>query len=88
MNGYDEERIAELLRRLPPAPLGWVRAAQELPAAREEIAALVARAEADLAFRGRVVADLEAALEAEGIAATPSVVAAFKTSLDAGSAGG
>jgi hypothetical protein len=88
MNGYDEERIAELLRRLPPAPAGWVRAAQELPAVRDELAALVARAEADLAFRGRVVADLEAALEAEGIAATPSVVAAFKTSLDAGSAGG
>ena len=81
MNGYDEERIAELLRRLPPAPLGWVRAAQELPAAREEIAALVARAEADLAFRRRVVADLEAALEDEGIVATPSVVAALRASL-------
>jgi hypothetical protein len=82
MTGYDEERIAELLRLLPPAPVGWVRAAQELPAARTEIAALVARAEADAAFRARVVADLETALEAEGIAVTPSVVAALRSRLE------
>jgi hypothetical protein len=81
MTGYDEEKIAELLRLLPPAPVGWVQAAQELPAARNELAALVARAEADAAFRARVVADLEAALEAEGISATPSVVAALKSRL-------
>ena len=39
MNGYDIERIAELLRLLPSPPTGWVRAAQELPQARAEIAA-------------------------------------------------
>jgi hypothetical protein len=83
MNGYDEERIAELLRLLPPAPVGWVRAAQELPAARDGIAALVSRAEADAAFRAKVVADLETALEAEGIEATPSVVALVRLRLDA-----
>jgi hypothetical protein len=83
MTGYDEERIAELLRLLPPAPMGWVRAAQELPAARSGIDALAARAEADVAFRARVVADLEAALEAEGIQATPSVVAALRLRIDA-----
>jgi hypothetical protein len=82
MTGYDEERIAELLRLLPPAPQGWVRAAQELPAARASIAALVARAEADAAVRARVVADLEAALEAEGIEATPSVVATLRSRLN------
>ena len=82
MTGYDEERIAELLRLLPPAPVGWVRAAQELPAARTEIASLVARAEADAAFRARVVADLEAALESEGIPVTPSVVAVLRSSLE------
>jgi len=82
MTGYDEERIAELLRLLPPAPAGWVQAAQELPAARTEIAALVARAEADAAFRARVVADLEAALVAEGIPVTPSVVAVLRSSLE------
>ncbi|HET8528112.1 MAG TPA: hypothetical protein VFL60_04320 [Gaiellaceae bacterium] len=81
MSGYEDERLAELLRLLPPAPVGWVRAAQELPAARDEIAGLVARAEADAAFRARVVADLESALASEGIEATPSVVAALRASL-------
>jgi hypothetical protein len=81
MNGYDEQRIAALLRLLPPAPEGWVQAAQELPQARVEIAALVARAEEDAEFRARVVADLEAALEAVGIDATPSVVAALRSRL-------
>ena len=83
MTGYDEERIAELLRLLPPAPEGWVRAAQELPAARAGISALVARAEADAEARARIVADLEAALEAEGIEATPSVVATLRSRLHA-----
>ncbi len=81
MNGYDPERIAALLGLLAPAPEGWVRAAQELPQARAEIAALVTRAEEDAAFRARVLADLEAALEAEGIDATPSVVAVLRTRL-------
>ena len=83
MTGYDEERIARLLRLLPPAPEGWVRAAQELPWARAEFAAIVARAEADAAFRAKVLADLEAALESEGIDPTPSVVAALRVRLDA-----
>lgn len=81
MTGYDEERIAASLRLLAPAPDGWVRAAQELPRARADLDALVARAEEDAAFRARVVADLEAALESEGIEATPSVVAALRTRL-------
>jgi hypothetical protein len=64
---YDEERIGVLLRLLRPAPEGWMRAAQELPAARETFDGIVARAEADLAFRATLVADLEEALAAEGI---------------------
>ena len=83
MTGYDEERIAQLLRLLRPAPEGWVRAAQELPTARAELAAIVARAEADAAFRAQVLADLEAALESEGIDPIPSVVAALRVRLDA-----
>ena len=83
MTGYDEERIAQLLRLLRPAPEGWVRAAQELPKARAELAAIVARAEADAAFRAEVLADLEAALESEGIDPIPSVVAALRVRLDA-----
>ena len=63
---YDEERLGVLLRLLPPAPLGWVQAAQELPAARHTFDEIVARAEADLAFRMALIADLEQALAAEG----------------------
>ncbi len=63
---YDEERLGVLLRVLRPAPTGWVRAAQELPAARRTFDEVVARAEADRAFRSALIADLEQALAAEG----------------------
>lgn len=63
---YDEERIARLLKALPPAPEGWVRAAQELPRSRAELDEIVARAEADVRFREALIADLESALAAEG----------------------
>jgi len=63
------ERIAELLRRLPPAPSAWVQAAQELPLARAGLDEIVARAESDAAFRAALVADLEAALDAAGLQA-------------------
>jgi hypothetical protein len=66
MPRFDEETLAVLLRALPPAPAGWVQAAQELPAARAELDEIVARAEADLEFRKALIADLEAALAAEG----------------------
>ena len=66
MTAHDIEGMAELLRALPPAPAAWVQAAQELPSARRELDALVARAEADDAFRKELVADLESALAAEG----------------------
>jgi len=74
MTAYDEERIARLIRALPPAPEAWVRAAQELPLARVELDEIVARAEADAEFQRRLVADLEAALEAEGYEPRPQVV--------------
>jgi hypothetical protein len=63
---YDEERLGVLLRILRPAPTGWVRAAQELPTARHTFDEIVSRAEADLAFREALIADLEQALAAEG----------------------
>ncbi|MEO8290590.1 MAG: hypothetical protein ABI649_06300 [Gaiellaceae bacterium] len=63
---HDEERLGELLRALPPAPEGWVRAAQELPKSRRELDDIVARAVADAAFREALIADLEAALHQEG----------------------
>jgi regulator of protease activity HflC (stomatin/prohibitin superfamily) len=70
----DEERLARLIRALPPAPEAWVRAAQELPLARAELDEIVARAEADAEYRARLVADLEAALVADGYEPTPALV--------------
>ena len=55
--------MAQLLKMLPPAPEGWVKAAQELPRARREIDEIAARAEADAEFRAAMIANLEAALE-------------------------
>jgi hypothetical protein len=63
---YDEVRLGELLRALPPAPEGWVRAAQELPRSRREMDDIVERAVADEAFRKALIADLEAALRDVG----------------------
>lgn len=78
---YDEERLAELLRTLPPAPEGWVKAAQQLPRARREMDEIVARAEADQKFRAAVLADLEAALEQAGYDIDRSLLPALKERL-------
>ena len=74
MTAYDEERLGELMRLLPPAPDGWIEAAQVLPAARAGIDALVARAEHDAALRQALAEDLEGALRAAGIEPRPAVV--------------
>jgi hypothetical protein len=83
MNGYDEERIGRLLRLLSPAPAAWVRAAQELPAARAALDELVARAEADVAFRQQLEADLENAIAAAGFDPSPFVVSRLRRLLEA-----
>ena len=80
---HDEERIAELLQLLPPAPESWVAAAKQLPAARAAMDALVARAEADAELRSRVVAELDAAIRAEGIESQQRIVEALRRRLDA-----
>jgi hypothetical protein len=82
VTAFDEERLARLIRVLPPAPEGWVRAAQELPFARAELDEIVARAEADAAFRERLIADLEAALAAEGYESDSALRAALRARLD------
>ncbi|HEX6700267.1 MAG TPA: hypothetical protein VF101_05995 [Gaiellaceae bacterium] len=79
---YNAERIAELLAALPPAPRGWVDAAQELPLARLRIDEIVARAEADARFRARALADLEGALAAEGFEPDPLLLEALRARLD------
>jgi hypothetical protein len=64
---FAEERLGELLCILRPAPTAWLRAAQELPAARRSLDDLIARAEADQEIRRSVIADLERALAEQGI---------------------
>jgi hypothetical protein len=78
MTSFDEERLARLISSLPPAPEGWVQAAQELPLARTRLDEIVGRAEADGEFRRRLVADLESALEAEGYERDPVVIEALR----------
>ena len=82
MNVYDEERIARLLRLLPPVPEGWVRAAQELPAARAALDELVLRAERDAAFRRQLETDLERAVAATGIQPSPFIVSRLRRLLE------
>jgi hypothetical protein len=81
MTDMSEERLAELLRTLPPAPEGWVRAAQELPVARRTLDEIVARAEADARFRQALLANLEATLAAEGYEPPSAVVDALRERL-------
>jgi hypothetical protein len=74
MKAYDHTALARLIAALPPAPQGWVKAAQELPAARRSIDGIVERAVADAAYRERVVADLESALTDVGVEPTPPLL--------------
>jgi hypothetical protein len=83
MTQFDEERIGELIRRLPPAPQGWVEAAQILPRARPILDSIVSRAEADVEYRQALVADLEAALAAEGVEPASRIVAELRNRLEA-----
>ena len=76
MTRIDEYRLAELLRRLPPAPEAWVQAAQELPLVRGRLDEIVARAEADAEFRRALLEDLERALQDAGYEPDRALVAA------------
>ena len=78
MTNYDEIRLGELLRTLPPAPEGWVKAAQELPLARLGFDEIVERARADQEFRRALIADLESALAADGYEPDPLLVGALR----------
>ncbi len=81
MTTRDEERLGELLHRLPPAPAGWVEAAQALPRARAGLDELIERAERDAAFRQALVADLESALRLAGVDPSPVVVQHLRSRL-------
>jgi hypothetical protein len=79
----NEQRIAELLAELPPAPTAWIRAAQELPRARVEIERLATLAEADAKLRSAFLRDTTGALRGAGLEPAPRVVAALRERLGA-----
>lgn len=81
MTTYDIEQLGRLLGALPPAPKGWVEAAQELPRVRAALDGLIARAELDAELRARLVADLESALAESGIPPTPRLLAEARSRL-------
>jgi hypothetical protein len=78
MGNHDTDTLSRLIAVLPQAPAGWVEAAQELPLARRGLDDLVARAEADAAFRARLVADLESALAEVGVEPTPPLLSELR----------
>jgi len=78
----DIGQIARLLAALPPAPVGWVEAAQELPNARTALDLLCERAAADAELRAQMVADLESALAESGISPTPRLLATARARLE------
>lgn len=83
MAEYNEETLSELLRTLPAPPQAWVQAAQEIPLARRGLDEIVGRAQADLAFRAALIADLESALEAEGYEHDEALVEALRNRFSA-----
>lgn len=78
---HDEEQLAALLGELREPPRHWIVAAQELPAALASLDGLVARAEADSAYRRRLLAGLETALREAGHDPRPEVVSALRARL-------
>ena len=81
---YDEEAIGRALRELPRPPDGWILAAQQLPAARAALHGLVERALADASVREAVLADLDAALRAEGVKPDRRSAAVLRARLEPG----
>jgi hypothetical protein len=80
---YDDERLAGLLAELREPPRPWVEAAQQLPRARASLDEIVARAEADAAYREQVLANLEQALRDAGREPAPQLVASLHARLTA-----
>ena len=80
-NAWNEERLGFLIGMLRPAPQGWVEAASQLPRLRSVLDGLVERAELDAAFRAALIADLESALQREGVEPTPRLVRELQTRL-------
>ena len=73
-----EERLARLLRELPPAPAPWVAAASELPRVRRALEHLERDVLAGADARDVATAQLEAALAEIELDPTPERIAALR----------
>ncbi len=82
MTELDEERLAEMIAALPPAPPPWVQAAIELPRTRTAIDELAARARADQDARAAILADLEQALRGVGVEPRPPLLDDLRARID------
>jgi hypothetical protein len=76
-----EEELAGLLRELRPAPDAWVQAAIELPALRATVNDLALLAEADVAVRQAMLANLEEAVRQQGVEPTPRLLSELRARL-------
>lgn len=82
MAAYDEEKLGEILSALPPAPEAWVRAAQNLPTARQGLEEIIERAVADEEYRRRAIEDPRAVLEEADVVAHADTVEILRNRLD------
>lgn len=82
MTSYEEEQLGELLSALPPAPAACVKAAKELPLARQRLNEILERATADEDYRRRVVANPERALEEADVVAHADNIEIIRKRLD------
>ena len=82
MTSYDEEHLGELLSALPPAPVAWVKAAKEVPFARQRLDEIVERAREDEIYRRRVVSDPKWALVEADVVAHADNIEIIRKRLD------
>lgn len=77
-----EERLALLIRRLPPAPRPWVEAAVAVPTTRRALDQILALAQADSEFRSELLADLDRAVERAGHEPDPRLARQLRSALE------
>lgn len=82
MSKFSEERVAELIAALPPAPAGWVEAAVELPLASAAIEEIAARCLAEEGARQAALADLEEVLRQAGVEPSRRLVDRLRERID------
>ncbi len=81
MPKYTEERLADLIAVLPPAPTGWVEAASELPFASGVLDEIVVRCLAEEGARQAALANLEQALRDGGVEPSRQLVERLRARL-------